>query len=285
MLDLLLVLDCGPPPETVAPTCNVTALRVGTPVEQDVTVRDTGSGLQSITNVQVVNGTTKPFTVTPGSKAPLVVTIRQTSATASTQWSFDATDVAGNVKHCGPTTIGMFQPPPSTRTVTGAVGGPVVVKAGERVAIQNAQVVGLITVEPGGSLTMNGSKVASGIVANGPHFFSVCGSQIAAPLAKPTQGVVVSNANGLVRIGDPANGCALNKVAGDVSLTANTGSVTLRSNVVSRNVGVTNNVVGPSTVGANGIVGTLACTGNSPAPVNGGQPNVAMAKTGQCASL
>ena len=73
-------------------------------------------------------------------------------------------------------------------------------------------------------------------------------------------------------------------MAGDVSLTGANAGLTLGANIVSGNVTVDNN---PSlaVVKANIISATLACSGNSPPPVNSGQTNTAAAKTGQCAAL
>ena len=157
-----------------------------------------------------------------------------------------------------------FQPPPCTRSLTGDVAGPVTVPAGESVCITNARVVGPVTVQTGGALSVAGSRITNGVVATGPSFFSLCGSQVAAPIGNPSQGVVVSGAGVPLTIGDPSAGCAGNRVAGNVSLIGNTAGVTVAANIVS---------------------GTLACSGNNPPPTNGGQPNTAGAKTGQCAGL
>ncbi len=172
-----------------------------------------------------------------------------------------------------------------TRTVTGDFTGPLTVNAGESVVITNARVVGPVTVNPGGALTVVNSQISRGIVANAPSFFSVCGSQVAAPSTTPSQGIVVSGAAVPITIGDPANGCAGNRVAGDVSLTGNTAGLTLGANIVSGNVTVDNNTVGTDVVKANTIFRTLACAGNTPPPTNAGQMNTAASKTGQCSAL
>ena len=88
-----------------------------------------------------------------------------------------------------------------------------------------------------------------------------------------------------VRIGDPAGGCAGNRIAGDVRLSGNTGGLTFGANTVSGNVAVDNNTVGAPVIKANNIFRTLGCAGNNPAPVNNGQVNTAATKTGQCAGL
>ena len=181
--------------------------------------------------------------------------------------------------------IAPFTPPAPTRTITGDFVGPVTVNAGESVLITNARVVGPVTVNPGGALTVVNSQISQGIVANGPSFFSVCGSQVSGPSTTPGQGIVVSNASVPIRIGDPAAGCAFNRVAGDVVLTGNTAGLTLGSNIVSGNVTVNNNTVGTDVIKANNIFKTLACSGNNPPPVNASQPNTAASKSGQCSAL
>ena len=87
-----------------------------------------------------------------------------------------------------------------------------------------------------------------------------------------------------IRIGDPASGCAGNRLAGDVTLTGNL-AVTFGANLVSRNMAVNSNGPGATVVKANTVYGSLACAANNPAPTNAGQVNTAAAKTGQCAAL
>lgn len=178
-----------------------------------------------------------------------------------------------------------------TTTLTGDVLGPVTVNGTDNVCIVDARVVGPVTVKPGGALTVSTSpmsavttQISQGIVADAPSYLSVCGSRVSGPSTSPGQGIVVSNASGPVRIGDPANGCALNRVAGDVTLTGNTAGLTLGSNIVSGNVTVNNNT-GTSVIKANNIYKTLACSGNIPSPTNVGQLNTAAFKTGQCMAL
>lgn len=178
-----------------------------------------------------------------------------------------------------------FTPPPATSTLSGDVPGPVTVGAGQSVVVNGARVVGPITVDAGGALTLVDSRVTNGIVATNPSFFSLCGSQISGPSTTPSRGVVVSGASVPLRIGDPAAGCAGNRVAGDVVLTGNSGGLTLGANTVSGNVTVDNNTAGGPVIKANTVYGTLGCAGNNPAPTNAGQPNTAGAKTGQCSAL
>lgn len=96
---------------------------------------------------------------------------------------------------------------------------------------------------------------------------------------------MVTNADVPLRIGDPATGCAPNRVAGDVTLTGNRAGVTFGGNLVSGDVTINNNGPGNTVVKGNTISLTLACSGNEPPPTNAGQPNTAGTKTGQCATL
>lgn len=175
-----------------------------------------------------------------------------------------------------------FQAPPVTRTITGDLLGPVTVNSGESVLIENARVVGPASVNPGGALTVVNSKIARGIVANGPRFLSVCGTDISGPA--PNQALGVSNAPVPIRIGDPANGCLGNRFAGHVNLNANL-AATFGANSVSHDLNAHNGGPGNTVIKANNVMQTLACTGNNPSPTNSGQGNTAKSKTGQCAML
>ncbi len=86
--------------DTTAPVCRVTGLFAGPPKQQQVTVTDTGSGLKSIDNISITNGTVAvdPFTV--GTTTSVHVTATKLDQTKRTTWSFDATDVAGNKRLC-----------------------------------------------------------------------------------------------------------------------------------------------------------------------------------------
>ena len=74
---------------------------------------------------------------------------------------------------------------------------------------------------------MNGSRITNGVLASSPSFFSLCGSHVSSPPGNRAQGVVVTGARSSVRVGDPAMGCAGNRVAGDVSLTGTIAGLTL----------------------------------------------------------
>jgi hypothetical protein len=89
--------------DTTKPTCGQMVVRrgggPGGEDEADVTVSDSGSGIASITNFTVSNGTffIPPFT--PGASS-VTVTARKTDQTQLTRFEFDVTDMAGNTIHC-----------------------------------------------------------------------------------------------------------------------------------------------------------------------------------------
>lgn len=214
------------------------------------------------------------------------------AATGTYRWT---AQYAGDAKNNGASspcnaanesvTVTPFVAPTPTATFSGNVSGPVTVASGQSVVITGGEVVGPVTVQAGGALQLVNSKVTNGIVVTNPSFLSICNSQIASPPGNPAQGLVVSGATTPLRIGDPASGCAGNRIAGDVRLTGNTGGLTLGANTVSGNVTVDNNTVGTPVVKANNVFRTLGCAGNNPIPVNNGQPNTAATKTGQCLGL
>jgi hypothetical protein len=181
-------------------------------------------------------------------------------------------------------TLTPFVAPTYTRIIQGDLVGPVTIAAGESVLIDaNARVVGPVTVQPGGAVTVLNAKIARGLVADKPSFLSICGSDISPP-STGAQALGVANAAVLIRIGDPANSCAGNRFAGTVNLTANL-ATTFGANSVSHAATINNGGNGATVIKANTFFGSLGCTGNNPAPTNAGQPNTAGSKTGQCTAV
>ena len=62
----------------------------------DVTVQDTDSGLQAITDILVTNGTVSVPPFTAGTTSEVIVTAIKATQGTPTTWSFHAIDVAGN---------------------------------------------------------------------------------------------------------------------------------------------------------------------------------------------
>ncbi len=82
------------------PTCRVTASSNGPPARTEVTVQDAVTGLRSITNIHIADGTVAVASFAPGTIAPVVVTITKTAPSRPTVWAFDATDMVGNSARC-----------------------------------------------------------------------------------------------------------------------------------------------------------------------------------------
>lgn len=144
-----------------------------------------------------------------------------------------------------------------TDTITGQHVGPLTISTGVTCIEEGSSVEGPVTVRPGGGLAAEGVRFTGPVTAKGASIVYVCGSEFTGPLD-------VTGGSG-VMIGDVATGCEGNRVTGTVS-------------VVGTN--------GPSVIGGNQITGRLACSGNSPAPVNNGFPNTVMGpRTGQCSGL
>jgi hypothetical protein len=234
---------------------------------------------------------TQVFTSTHNLPSP-VTSNWFTPGTAGTyRWTATYNGDANNNVVAGPcnapdesVTLTPFVGPTYTRIIQGDLVGPVTVTAGESVLIDaNARVVGPVTVQPGGALTVLNGKIARGVTADNPSFLSICGSDVAPP-STGAQALGVSNAAVPIRIGDPATDCAANRFAGKVNLTANL-ATTFGANGVSHAATINNGGPGATVIKANTFFGSLGCTGNNPAPTNAGQPNTAGSKTGQCTAV
>lgn len=193
---------------------------------------------------------------------------------------------APSVNGCGdPGTtvvVNPFEPPAFTRTITGDHAGPVVVNEGESVLIDRARVSGPVTVKPGGALAVQSSKLARSLVVDAPRFLSVCASELSA--ARGSAALTVRDAKAPIRVGDPTASCAGNRVQGPVSLASNLATV-FGANEVAGPASITGGGGGHTLVRANIFHRSLGCSGNSPAPANGGQPNTAASASGQCTAI
>jgi hypothetical protein len=260
-----------------APVRDVATLAGGSNPSGSVTFRlfsDANCGNQVFTSTNAVPATSDWFTpAAPGTYYWTAV------------YNGDANNSAAT-SPCGApnesVTIAPFVAPAPTSTVTGDFLGPITVNAGQSVLITGARVVGPVTVNPGGALTVVDSQISRGVVVTNPSFLSICNTQVSGP--SPSAALSVSNAAVPIRIGDPATGCAGNRFAGPVVLTANL-AVTFGANTASANVTASNGGPGNTILKANNVFGTLGCSGNNPAPTNAGQPNTAGSKTGQCTGL
>jgi hypothetical protein len=168
-----------------------------------------------------------------------------------------------------------------TQTVTGVNAGVFNVTAGEKLCLKHADQTGAVNVAAGGTLVVKHSVVTGAVTLNsGFKVFKSCDATIVGAVS-------ASGGAGTVRIGGsgPSAGCTPNTIDGAVTLSANTGGLTLAGNTISGAVTATANA-GAMTISANHIAGALACSGNGSAPANAGVANqVGGARTGECVDL
>jgi hypothetical protein len=162
-----------------------------------------------------------------------------------------------------------------TTTVTGTVGGGYTVPANGTTCFSNAHIGGNVTIPAGAKVSFANTSIG-GSISGGGGAIVFCGSSVGGNLSM--QGA------GPLTIGDPSNGCAANTFNGAVQLTGTAGGVGFIANRVGGSLTVNGTSGGPTIVAANTIGGRLACTGNSPVATNGGRPNTAGSRTGECAS-
>ncbi|HEY3557004.1 MAG TPA: peptidase, partial [Kribbella sp.] len=146
--------------------------------------------------------------------------------------------------------------PSCTTMLTGTHQGAMTVSSGVA-CFDGATVSGPVTVAEGAGLYASGSDFRGPVTASGAGNVLLCGTTVSGP-------VTVTGAT-RVWLGNPNGECAPATVRGPVAVQNNTGS---------------------TVVSGNHISGPLSCTGNIPAPINVGVPNVVSGlKSGQCAGL
>ena len=259
------------------------------------------------------SGTPAP-TFSLGAGAPSWLSIAATTGqltgippagTTSFTYSVTASNSAGSVT-AGPFTVEV-QPAVTacTTTITGAHDTQLAVASGTTCLV-NATQDGQVTVSAGATLSVTGSTINGTVTATDPAGITYCGSTEDGTLK-------VTGATGPVVLGGtlPGGGaCAADTIPSLVTITGsgasapvtvtglkqngtltledNAGGVTLDGAQVSGLAYVENNAAAAAaiTVAGNTVNGSLYCTGNSPAPVDGGTVNtVSGSATGQCAGL
>jgi hypothetical protein len=161
-------------------------------------------------------------------------------------------------------------------TVTGTDSKPLAIGAGTT-CLQGATIGGPVTVAKGAIVSIVGSKLQGPLTASGSGSLAICSSTVSGPVS-------VSNTTGPVLLGG-GSGCAPDSVAGPITLSGNSGGVQVSGATVNGPVSVTTNT-GGTLLSGNHIGGPLGCSGNVPAPTDGGMPNVVSGPaSGQCAKL
>ncbi|MFJ9711275.1 Ig-like domain-containing protein [Streptomyces sp. NPDC101234] len=199
--------------------------------------------------------------------------------TITAQYSGDGNYLAGALESATQTVT-------CTRTITGSVPNAVFAGSGST-CIVNATVGGTVHGAAGGALFISNSTIRGSVLSLDGTRFGVCGSTV-------TGSVNVARAAGFVVIGDPGDdGCAGNRITGQVALSDNHSGAEVIANHVGGSVQVQGTTgTGPfpedsrAEIESNTIGGSLICSGNVPPPTNDGHPNsVTGARQGQCATL
>ena len=147
-----------------------------------------------------------------------------------------------------------------TRTITGTHFGPLILTGGQSVLLAaGARVLGPVIVRTGAALDVEGAAIIGLLRADGATAIRACNATIIGP-------ITLANGSGPVLLGGTSGApCGEDTIFGPVTLSGNTGGVVLAGNT---------------------IRGWVSCSGNSPAPTDGGQPNnVSGPATGQCSTL
>jgi hypothetical protein len=181
-------------------------------------------------------------TTTAGSSSP--AGSYPTTCTGAADANYTITYVAG--------TLTITSPTPTC--ITGLVYG-YTVTSGQSVCFgPNAVILGPLTVNPGGALTISGSIILGPVQINGATSVEICGSAIFGPLN-------VNGTTGAVVVGNGGS-CAGSILVGPVSLTGNTAGVSLVGDGIGGPTAITGNA-GGVTVDNDAIAGSLTVTGNT----------------------
>lgn len=140
------------------------------------------------------------------------------------------------------------------RTISGSHTRPLAVDSGVTCLTDGARVVGPVTVAAGAGLLASGATISGPVTATGADVVDLRDSRL----------------------------------TGGLRVEGTTGSLTISGNRITGSVNLHDNTTAPRpiVVSGNSISGPVACTGNEPAPVDGGVPNQVVGRvTGQCADL
>ena len=160
---------------------------------------------------------------------------------------------------------------PCSATVIGSV--PAYTASSGVTCFANATVNGTLTVNHGASVSMLNTIVTSTMNADGANVVVMCGSHTYG-------GLTIKNSTGPVTVGDGGS-CAASTNYGASTFMSNHRGLRVVGLVSYGGLSVINNL-SSTVLSSTHSNGALTCSGNSPAPVNEGRPNVAGARSGQC---
>ncbi|OZV75166.1 hypothetical protein CA850_28980 [Micromonospora echinospora] len=221
-------------------------------------VEDTRYSAVPVGGDVVLPDSVRVLTMADGSTAPTPVTWESVPD--------GATDKAGRLTVRGSTSFGAvtavvdvveaYASLDCDRVINGRHAGPLTVTGGVT-CLDGATVSGPVSVSVGASLQIRNATLSGPVRAVGAQAVVVCDSRITGPVSL--------SGGSSVTLGNPVLGCGRNTITGPVTV---------------------NGTVGWNVIAGNAITGPLACTSNTPAPVNNGFGNTAAGpKSGQCRSL
>jgi hypothetical protein len=182
-----------------------------------------------------------------------------------------------------------------TTTITGIHDRALTIGPGVTCLYQ-ATISGAVDIRTGAVVSIQASMLVGPLYAHRPARLALCGSKVSGPAS-------VTGAAGPVMVGGAnSTDCSADTITGLITLTRDTGGVTLEGATISGPARVAGNAgrvtVAGNTIGGPAIVadntggtlvtgntvgGPLSCTGNKPAPADSGKPNTTSGPaTGQC---
>jgi hypothetical protein len=181
------------------------------------------------------------------------------------------------------------------------VAGPIAVTPGTSLLVTQSSVGGAIDGSPGGELIVSHSTVGGPVIAKAGQPTAVCFSTVSGALSADqgpnglqvcsstiSGSVAVTGSTDLVMIGDTSKQCGTNKLtsSGAIVFSNDSAGLDLSGNTLSGSLHVsTSGGTSAPRIAGNTIGGSLACDGNTPPPVDGGQPNKnGGTRLGQCSA-
>jgi len=185
-----------------------------------------------------------------------------------------------------------------TKVITGRYDRPLTIDAGVT-CLDQAAISGPVTITPGAVVSIQASTLGGPLTARSPARLALCGSTVSGPASVTgTAGPVLlggasgtpcpaDTITGLVTLTADSGGVTLGRatISGPAHITGNTGPVIVTGNTISGPASITGNS-GGTVVAGNSVNGSLSCSADTPAPAHGGTPNTSNGPaTGQCAGL
>jgi hypothetical protein len=174
-----------------------------------------------------IDGSATPLATVPlvGNTATFVTTFGGGNHTVVARYNGDGNYLASTSDAATPNV-------PCDRTITGTFSSLTLTTPGS-VCVLGAHISGGISAGKGVVLDVENSTVSGSISTNGAAGARICGSS--------TGTIVIAKSTAFVLVGDPANNCPANTVAGSILATSNTNGLVIVGNKVSGTVTASGN--------------------------------------------